>query len=244
MQKIEILYEDKDIVAVNKPAGLVVHPDGKTVEPALTDWVLAKYPDAKDVGEPISLSRGGVISRPGIVHRLDRETSGVLLVAKTKEGHTYLKELFKTKGLSKRYYAFVHGAIDDRYGVINKPIGRSSKDFRQWTSGPTVRGEVRPAETWYTVVAKKGAYSLVEAEPRTGRTHQIRVHFKAINHPVVGDNLYAPGLGYGLGFKRTALHAHSIVFTNIEGKKISIVSPFPPDFEEAAIEMGINLPKT
>src|SRR4051812_36239179 len=99
--EIPILYEDKDIVAVNKPAGLIVHPDGKTIEPSLTDWIIKKYPKTKDVGEPIVTTDHGVIERPGIVHRLDRGTSGVLLIAKTKEGHACLKEQFQERTISK-----------------------------------------------------------------------------------------------------------------------------------------------
>ncbi len=232
--EIPILYEDKDIVAVNKPAGLVVHPDGKTKEPALTDWVLEKYPETKGVGEPIEAGEEA-IERPGIVHRLDRETSGVILIAKTKEGHACLKKQFQDHEISKKYLAFVYGKINEKHGIITLPIGRSAGDFRQWTT-KNMRGEERQAETWWQLVASNDQSSLVEAQPKTGRTHQIRVHFKAINHPVVGDSLYAKSRPSLFGLERTALHAYSIKFKNCQDKEISVMAPLPKDFIQALTE--------
>jgi 23S rRNA pseudouridine1911/1915/1917 synthase len=244
LKKIEILYEDKDIVAVNKPAGLVVHPDGKTKEPALTDWILEHYPKTKNVGEPIELKDGRKIARPGIVHRLDRGTSGVLLIAKTKKAHAFLKDQFQNHTLQKKYYAFVHGDMKEDWGTIDKPIGKSPADFRRWSAGRGARGEMRPAETWWNLMGYAreigGGYSFVEVMPKTGRTHQIRVHFKAIQHPVVSDLLYAKEKGTSLGFKRTALHAFSITFTNLEDKKITVTAPLPADFKKALKETGIT----
>jgi 23S rRNA pseudouridine1911/1915/1917 synthase len=241
---IEILYEDKDIVAINKPAGLVVHSDGKTVEPALTDWILKTYPKTKKVGEIIELKDGRIIDRPGIVHRLDRGTSGVLLVAKTKKAHALLKEQFQNQLIQKKYVAFVHGDMKEQWGTIDQPIGKSPKDFRRWLSGRGARGEMRPAETWWNLVAheaeKGGGFSFVEIEPKTGRTHQIRVHFKAVQHPIVSDLLYAPEKGESLGFKRSALHAYSIMFTNVEGKKVTVKAPLPNDFKKALKELTMT----
>jgi 23S rRNA pseudouridine1911/1915/1917 synthase len=237
--QIAILYEDKNIVAVEKPAGLIVHPDGKTVEPALTDWVLKKYPKTKDVGEPIVTTENGTIERPGIVHRLDRGTSGIILIAKTKEGHACLKEQFQNRTVTKKYLAIVHGDMKDPYGNITLPIGRSSADFRRWSTSINSRGEMRPAETWWTLIAKGGGYSLVEVEPKTGRTHQIRVHFQAIQHPVACDELYAPNKPCVIGLKRTALHAFEITFINCEGEKIHVKSCIPKDFEEVLTELGM-----
>lgn len=227
---IKILYEDKDIVAVDKPAGLVVHSDGKTEEPALTDWVLKNYPKTANVGEPIETSQGKMIERPGIVHRLDRGTSGVILIAKTKKGHAHLKEQFQNQLISKKYYAFVHGDMKEQWGTIDKPIGKSPTDFRRWSAGRGARGEMRPAETWWNLVAFQDGYSFVEVEPKTGRTHQIRVHFKSIQHPVVCDSLYAPEKKCELPLERTALHAFSITFTSTAGKKVTVQSPLPKDF--------------
>lgn len=238
--EIQILYEDADILAVNKPAGLVVHPDGKTKELALTDWVLDKYPQTKEVGEPIATTKDGIIERPGIVHRLDRETSGVLLIAKTKEGHACLKKQFQEHKISKKYIAFVYGDLKEPYGIIDRPIGRSPSDFRQWSATRGARGEMREAETWWTCIAHGREYSLVEIEPKTGRTHQIRVHFKAINHPVVCDSLYASDKPCLFGFDRTALHASSIIFENCDGKKIQAQAPLPADFKQAIKDLNIQ----
>lgn len=241
---ISILYEDKDIVAVNKPAGIVIHPDGKSKGPFLTDWILENYPKTKNVGEPVETKEFGIIERPGIIHRLDRDTTGVLLIAKTKTGHSALKEQFQERTLTKKYLTFVYGEIKDRFGIINRPIGRSPNDFRRWSATRGARGELRDAETWYTLLAYRAGFSFLEVEPKTGRTHQIRVHFKAINHPVVCDGLYAPEKILekpdALGFKRNALHAYSIEFTNCAGKKVIVKAPVPDDFSNAFIELGIQ----
>jgi 23S rRNA pseudouridine1911/1915/1917 synthase len=236
--EIEILYEDDDIVAVNKPAGLVVHSDGKTAEPSLSDWVLEKYPQTKSVGEPARTPTGKMVPRPGIVHRLDRETSGVLLVAKTEKGFDVLKKQFQAHEIKKTYEAFVFGEMKTDKGVIDRPIGRSASDFRQWSAQRGARGEMHDAVTEYVVKARAGGYSLVEVFPKTGRTHQIRVHFKAINYPLVADSLYAPGRENALGFTRLALHSRAVSFENVAGEKISVVAPYPPDFEKAISAIG------
>ena len=270
--KLDIIYDDKDYVAVNKPAGLVVHEDGKALatepdgtndsakavmrEPVLTDWVLENYPKTAKVGEPIVMTNGGSISRPGIVHRLDRGTSGVIVIAKNQKAHAHLKAQFQARTVVKKYYAFVYGEFEDKYGTINRPIGRSKKDFRRYSAQRGARGEMRPAETWYTVVAYRGGlddgtgrrsgagFSLLEVEPKTGRTHQIRVHFKAVNHPIICDSLYAPERQCALGFGRPALHSYSIEFLDMKNKPVKIVAPLPADFKHACRELGIEMPKT
>jgi 23S rRNA pseudouridine1911/1915/1917 synthase len=248
LQGIDILYEDADIVAVNKPSGLMVHPDGRSEGPFLTDWVLKKFPKAAEVGEPSRAPDGKEIARPGIVHRLDRETSGVLLIAKTAAGHACLKQQFKDRTIKKKYMAFVWGDLEEEFGTIDRPIGRSSGDFRKWSAQRGARGEVRDAETYWTKLGyaslgeakDQQSFTLMEAEPKTGRTHQIRVHFAAIQHPVVGDTLYAPKKPMALGFKRTALHARSIEFDNCEGKRIRVEAPLPEDFVEACKVAGMK----
>lgn len=239
MEEISIIYEDAHYIAVNKPAGLVVHPDGKRDEPALTDWILKNYPDIKGVGEPIELSDGKTIQRPGIVHRIDKETSGVLLIAKDQEAHELLKYQFQERTVKKKYYAFVYGELKDKYGIINRPMGRSKSDFRKWSATRGARGELREAETWYTVIKTTKLASYVLVEPKTGRTHQIRVHFAAINHPIVHDGLYAAGKQALFGFTRNALHAFSIIFRNFEGKEVTVEAPLPKDFIEAKSEFGV-----
>jgi 23S rRNA pseudouridine1911/1915/1917 synthase len=229
---MEILYEDKDLLIINKPTGLVVHSDGKTDELSVADWILEKYPEMKEVGEPWRLA-DRTIYRPGIVHRLDRETSGVLLVAKTEECYLYLKDLFQTRAVSKIYNAFVYGEMKRDEGVINRPIARSKKDFRQWSASRGARGAAREAVTRFGVLKKSAEASYLEVRPETGRTHQIRVHLKAINHPVICDKLYAPKRPPILGFERLALHARRLQFKDMSGKDINVEAPLPPDFQKA-----------
>ncbi len=258
--KIAILYEDADIVAIDKPAGLMVHPDGRAPGPFITDWVVKEFPRTKNVGEPSRTPDGTEIIRPGIVHRLDRETSGVLLIAKTAKGHAHLKQQFQDRTMKKKYVAFVWGDLKEEFGTITRPIGRSGSDFRRYSASRGSRGVEREAETYWTKLASvtvplklvassgrhmdatesKQRFTLMEAEPRTGRTHQIRVHFSAIQHPVVGDTLYAPNRPMMLGFERTALHARSIEFTTVKGEKMKIEAPLPKDFKNACKELGIS----
>lgn len=230
---LPILYEDKNYVVINKPPGLVVHSDGKTKEPTVTDWVLEHYPETQGVGEPIQLTKGGVIDRPGIVHRIDRETSGALIIAKTQEAHAHLKEQFQNREVIKTYRAFLHNNLKTDEGVIDRPIGRSRNDFRKYSTQMSARGEMREAITHYRVLLRTKDFTYVEANPKTGRTHQIRVHFTALNHPVICDKLYAPNRDCALGFGRVALHALSVEFTNLEGKKVKVEAPLPEDFKNA-----------
>ena len=251
MLNIPILYEDADCVVINKPAGLMVHSNGKSEGPFLTDWITEKYPQAVDVGDPMTAPDGSPVNRSGIVHRLDRETSGVLVIAKTAAGHAHIKAQFKDRTIQKRYLSFVWGELKEEFGTVNKPIGRSTGDFRRWSAGRGQRGEIRDAETYWTMIAHgkwqtadgvSEKFSLIEAEPKTGRTHQIRVHFLAIQHPVVGDVLYAPKKPMALGFERLALHSASIEFNTIAGKRLKIRAPLPQDFVKACQELGIAEP--
>jgi 23S rRNA pseudouridine1911/1915/1917 synthase len=228
-----ILYEDNEVVVINKPAGLVVHSDGKTEEKTLVDWILEKYPEIKDVGESGKTSIGEVVPRPGIVHRLDRETSGVMLVAKTEASFQNLKKQFQNHEIIKIYHAFVLGEVKNDDGIINRPISRSSKDFRMWTAQRGGRGEERDAITEYKILNRKEGYSFVQVTPKTGRTHQIRVHFKAINYPLVADTLYGKGKENVLGFNRLALHSREVTFKGLNGEFHTISAPYPEDFEKA-----------
>lgn len=237
MQSPTILYEDNDVVVINKPAGLVVHPDGRTKEETVVDWLLQKYPDIKEVGEPLVLGTGEVIWRPGIVHRLDRDTSGVMIVAKTQQSFIFLKQQFQDRDTQKTYRAFVYGVVTEDDGTIDRPIARSRTDFRLWSAQRGSRGQARDAVTHFKVLFRGKDVTYIEAVPRTGRTHQIRVHFKAINHPVVADPLYAPKREAILGFERLALHAHT--FTCIlpmnrdTGEEKTFIAPLPDDFVRA-----------
>lgn len=238
-QKIKILYEDEDVVVINKPSNIIVHPSEHRKEGFfVTSWINEKYPEIKHVGEPIKLKSGEEISRPGIVHRLDRETSGVLLIAKTDKAFDYLKSLFKNKKVKKTYLAFVYGSVKKEKDCINRPIGKSAKDFRLWSAQRGAKGKIREAITEYQVMGRNKDVSFLKIFLLTGRTHQIRVHFKAINHPVVSDSLYAPKRESVLGFKRTALQASSIEFKNLKGEKLFIKAPLPNDFVSALDLLG------
>ena len=233
--EINILYEDKDILVVNKPAGLVVHPDGRTKEPSVSDWFAERYPEAKGVGEKL-----GEVERHGVVHRIDRETSGALVLAKNQESHEFLKAQFQDRGIEKIYHLFVYGLVKEDRGSITRPIGKSSSDFRKWSAQRGAKGEMRDALTYFEVLKRdeKNNVSFVEAKPKTGRTHQIRVHFQFLQHPVIGDNLYAGGKPRLLGFERTALHAKKVSFENLKGERITVEAPYPPDFEHAIAMLG------
>ncbi len=258
--KINILFEDKNVLVIDKPAGIVVHPDGKNNTETISDWVIANYPALKKVGEPFIIEREGgkkeKILRPGIVHRLDKETSGALIIAKNQKTFLYLKEQFQNHKIKKVYKAFVYGYVTDPKaslltggrGVINVPIGRSQKDIRTYTAGRGAREPIREAVTEYKILNKftdikedevvnpsdmvERQYSYVEAYPKTGRTHQIRVHMRYINHPVVSDPLYRSSKELSLGMKRLALHAHFITFSLPSGELKTIEAPLPADFKK------------
>lgn len=248
ISKIAVLYEDDDCVAINKPAGLMVHPDGRNEGPFVTDWITEKYPEAMNVGELQRTPEGEILQRPGIVHRLDKDTSGVLLVAKTVTAHAFLKEQFQGRTVAKKYLAFVWGEMADDFGTIKRPIGRSGKNFPLWSAQRGTRGETREAETYWTklwtgkadVGGKMERFSLIQAEPKTGRTHQIRVHMLAIQHPIVSDEMYAPTRPQALGFERLALHSVSIEFNGPNGKRIRVVAPLPGDFKRPIAAFGIK----
>ncbi len=231
--ELPIIYEDADIVAVNKPSGVMTHPDGHTTDETASDWFAAHYPDSKEVGETQRLPNGTEIARPGIVHRLDRETSGVLVFAKTPEAHASLKEAFQNRDVKKTYLAFVYGVPKEGKGTIDFVIGRSRRDFRLRSAQPKAKGTLRDAITHYEVLGSNGTHALLNVRPETGRTHQIRVHLKAIHHPIVGDPLYAPGHPLDLGFSRLGLHALSLEIPLPSGGRTTLSAPLPPDLEAA-----------
>ncbi len=233
-----ILYEDDQIVAIYKPSGVMTHPDGRADASIQTvsDWFAAQYPASADVGETQRLPDGTELKRPGIVHRLDRETSGVLVLAKTPEAHTFLKEAFQNREVHKTYLAFTYGVPKERRGAIEFSIGRSRKDFRLRSAQPKAKGTLREALTRYEVISDIGTHSLIKAMPETGRTHQIRVHLKAIHHPVVCDPLYAPKHPCDLGFNRLGLHAYSLDLPLQSGERITVTAPIPDDLKAALVK--------
>ena len=232
--KPTIIHEDADIVVIDKPAGLMVHGDGRFTGATLVDWVRAQYPDMEGVGETLNLDDGNAVERPGIVHRLDRETSGVLVLARTATAHARLKKQFMARDVKKTYRAFVYGSVTQERGTIERPIGKSRSNFRQWSAGRGPRGTMRDAKTEFRTILRSAEASYLEVFPQTGRTHQIRVHFKSINRPVICDALYAPGRPALLGFSRLALHGLSISFAHPgTGVQVRFEAPLPDDFLHA-----------
>jgi 23S rRNA pseudouridine1911/1915/1917 synthase len=235
----EIIIETNDYLIINKPSGLLVHPDGKHDEYSLVDWILENYPDISGVGESLEMEYKGekkVIDRPGIVHRLDRETSGVMVIAKNQTMYEHLKQQFQDHLIKKQYIAFVQGWTEER-GIIGDPIGRNAKDIRKWATGRNARGAKRSAVTRYVTQKKfldssENKFSFVKLFPETGRTHQLRVHMKTIQHAIIGDGLYAPTTLGNLGFERTALHAESLTFKDLNKKEYTVVAVPPIDFKK------------
>ncbi len=219
---LPILYEDADVVAIAKPAGLITHSDGRTKEPTAEDWFKEHYPE-----------QGG-----GYVHRLDRDTSGVLLFAKHHEVYEFLRKAFHDREVGKIYYAIVYGVPRATRGMIDFDIGRSRRDFRLRSAQPKAKGRLREAITRYEVVGKRGDHALVKLRPETGRTHQLRVHLKAIHHPIIGDTLYAPNHKPALGLSRLALHAYEVEVPLLSGKKVTIVAPVPAELTSAFNAFG------
>lgn len=214
MEDIKIIYEDDDVLAINKPAGLLVHG-----QDSLVDWLLKNYPEVRGVGENPE--------RSGIVHRLDKDTSGVLLVAKNQKAFEYFKKQFQERKIKKKYIVLVCGKLKAEKGVIDLSIGTSKSDFRKKKAGEGARGEIREAITEYKVLKRFKNFALVEAFPKTGRTHQIRVHFKAIGHPVAGDKLY----GRQNNLNRHFLHANSLEFKLPGGSVIKLEADLPRDLK-------------
>ena len=234
--EIDIIFENEDIVIINKPVGVLVHADGHGQEETIADWFSGRYPDAAGVGEEQTLVSGEVIMRPGVVHRLDRDTSGVMILAKTQDAFVHLKKQFHDRKTRKEYRAFVYGSMKELRGEIDRPIGRSAKDFRLRSAERGARGALRKAVTNWELLTQNAGYAYLRVLPKTGRTHQIRVHLKAIGRPIVGDTLYAseaqltsPDLGIG----RLALHAYALTIMLPEGEEHTFTAPLPLSFEEA-----------
>jgi 23S rRNA pseudouridine1911/1915/1917 synthase len=233
---MQILFENNDFLVINKPAGLVVHGDGKTNKPTVVDWVLEQYPALKRVGESATFN-DEEIDRPGIVHRLDEETSGALLIAKTSAAFAHFKQQFMERKVEKEYHAFVWGWFKESEGVVNVPIGRSA-DPRRRLAGRGARGELREAITKWQAVhqftdATGEQFSFMHLFPKTGRTHQLRVHMKYLQRPIVSDHVYANTMPDALGFIRLALHARKITFMDQHGMNRVVEAPYPEDFSDA-----------
>ncbi len=217
---LNVVYEDRDVLVIDKPAGLAVHPAVGHETGTLVNALLARYP---------YLEGSDPEGRPGIVHRLDKDTSGLLVVGKSQRAVEGLKAQFKAQTVRKSYLALVVGHLPVAQGLIDAPVGRHPR----WRQRFTVRSDGRPARTRFTVLETWPGYSLVEARPETGRTHQIRVHFAYIGHPVAGDPVYGPRKDR-LGVGRQYLHASSLGFRHpVTGQPLEFTSPLPNDLQRA-----------
>lgn len=215
---LDIVYEDDDMMVINKQQGLVVHPSVGTPNGTLVNALM-------NIRDHFS-SINGVV-RPGIVHRLDKNTSGLIVVAKNDTAHLSLAEQIATKTARRYYTALVDGNIKEDAGEVNQPIARSPKDRKQMA----VVQDGKPALTLFNVVARYGVYTLVNFELKTGRTHQIRVHCKFLHHPVVGDDVYGGSNKFAL--QGQLLHAYKLCLRQpTTGEELTFTAPIPPYFED------------
>lgn len=216
---IEVVYEDSDIIVVNKPKGLVVHPANGNWDGTLVNAIMAICKD--------SLSGIGGEVRPGIVHRLDKDTSGLLIIAKNDKAHINMSNEIKNREVKKVYIALVRGIVAENEATINMPIGRSNKDRKKMA----VVKNGKEAITHFKVIKRFDKYTLLEVKIDTGRTHQIRVHLSEIGHPVVGDEIYSNGKNE-FGVHGQLLHAKSLDFKHpITGKDMHLEAELPEEFK-------------
>lgn len=226
---LEIIYEDSDIVIINKAPNMVVHPAHGNYNGTLVNALLYHIKDLSTIN--------GVI-RPGIVHRLDKDTSGVIVVAKHDEAHTTLSDMFKEKTLEKTYVCIAKGIFKDKSGRIETLIGRDPRD-RKKMAVVTENGKI--AISNYEVLDESKNYSLVKVRIETGRTHQIRVHMKSLNHPILGDATYGNSTD---GIDRQMLHAYRLKFTHpISKKEMVVTAPILEDFKRALKFAGLDIEK-
>lgn len=228
---LDVLYEDEDVIAINKPAGMTVHAGAGNESGTLVNALL---------GRGQSLSQGGDALRPGIVHRLDKETSGVLLVAKNDQAHAKLSEGFRARTIQKMYVALVQGILKEERGRIELPIARDpNRRTRMTAKNASLLPNSRPARTDWRVLARIDTTTLLEVQLHTGRTHQIRAHFAALRHPIVGDTLYGAAGQLHVGrstlpsLGRHFLHSARIAFAQPQtGELIRLMAPLPAELRE------------
>ena len=222
---LEVIYEDNDIIVINKPKGMVVHPANGNLDGTLVNAVMAICKD--------SLSGIGGEIRPGIVHRLDKDTSGIIIVAKNDKAHINLSEQIKNHEVKKTYIALVRGAIKENNATINMPIGRSKNDRKKMA----VDSKGKNAVTHFEVLKRYDKYTLLKVNIETGRTHQIRVHLSHIGYPIIGDEVYSNGKNEW-GVKGQCLHAKSLEFKHpITGKQMKLEAELPQYFKDIIKEL-------
>lgn len=229
--KLDIKYEDDDLIILSKPAGLVVHPAAGHRSGTLVNALLSHTRGLSGIGGE---------DRPGIVHRLDKDTSGLMLVAKTDAAHTGLSNQLRSRTIGKTYTALVRGGLKADTGTIDQPIGRNLKDRKKMAVEPK-RG--REARTSWRVIDRYKGYTLVEVSLMTGRTHQIRVHMNHMGHPIAGDPVYGGGdkADAALGLGRQFLHASGLKFIHpVTGEKMSFTDEIPEDLKSALAKLTLK----
>ena len=220
---LAVVYEDDDVLVVDKPAGMVVHPAPGHPIGTLVTALLGRMPELARIEDGL---------RPGIVHRLDKDTSGLMVVAKNRRAHDYVARQLKEREVRKVYTALVEGRLEPPAGIIAAPIGRDPRNRKRMA---VVQGD-REAETAYRVTEKLSGFTLIEAYPRTGRTHQVRVHFASLGHPLAGDVVYG---ARKLGLGRHFLHAGALGF-RLPGDEryVEHFAPLPPELSAALASVG------
>lgn len=222
---LDILYQDADIVVVNKPCGMVVHPAAGNERHTLVNALMYHVKDLSGIGGEM---------RPGIVHRLDKDTSGLILIAKNDRAHTAMSEQFKERSMEKHYRAVAFGNFGEDHGLIDAPIARHPVDRKKMA---IVQGG-KPSQTEWQVLRRLRSATELDVHLLTGRTHQIRVHMQSIGHPLLGDVIYAPNVKLPVKIPRLMLHAYSLAFTHpITGERMTLTAPLPPVWEETVLKM-------
>lgn len=231
---MEIVYEDQNLIVINKPSGLIVHPANQNDKSeSVVSWLMEKYPEISSVGESASWRT----IRPGIVHRLDKETSGLMLIAKNNDAFFYLKNLFQEHKIKKHYMALVYGKPKEPKGIIDAPLGKiGAKQTTQIIGTRTLKE--RDAITEYKTLQNFKEFTLLEVMPKTGRTHQIRVHLKSIGVPIAGDKLYSPKKKDTHSEPpRLFLHAFKLEFLTPDQKSLILEADLPEDLQKFVSEL-------
>lgn len=226
----EVVYQDRDLAVIEKPAGLVIHPAAGHESGTLVNGLVARFPQIKGAGDTV---------RPGIVHRLDKDTSGLLVVALNAEAQFALQNQIVRRSMERRYLALATGHVEPTRATIRAPIGRDPTDRKRMA----IFGiNPRAAETSYSVLETLPGFTLLEAKLHTGRTHQIRVHFSAVGHPIAGDSTYHGGAIPGLA--RQFLHAYQLALDSPStGQRLNFLSTLPMDLRLVLKELGVTIPR-
>ena len=234
----QIVYEDPNILVINKPSGLITHPkNADDNQESVTGWLVEKYPEIKTVGDP-STGSGQKNLRPGLVHRLDKDTSGLLVITKTQDSFLYLKNLFQERKIKKFYLALVSGKPKEPKGIIDAPLGRIGMKRTTRVIGNKKLKDKKEAVTEYSTLKSFRNFTLLDVSPQTGRTHQIRVHLKSIGTPIAGDPLYGYKNQNGpKNPERLFLHAYKLQFVSSDGKALTFEVTLPDELQKFINEL-------